>query len=109
MIFRGGQKVVCINDGPSMFTGLPTTVLRGKVYTVKRSWAQEFSEGGWANVLLLVEAIPGFKHKFFHADRFRPACERPTDISCFTELLNPTALQKVAVEIENALRDILPK
>lgn len=82
MSFHAGQKVVCVDDsnggadsplGAGFFHGLRI----GEVYTITHINARgnlslaEISQPGWAQC------------------RFRPAVERKTDISIFTEMLAP--------------------
>jgi hypothetical protein len=85
MAFYVGQKVVCINAGPSRFTGEATNARKGVVYTV--AWV-----GSWRShpVLLLDEIDPAHGHDGFDAARFRPVVERKTDIGIFTAMLNPS-------------------
>lgn len=92
MTYRAGQKVVCIDA-----VGAPPLELNG-VYTVKA--VKGPITGRWrgaivnCTVLHLHEAIhdPGFCG--FHISRFRPAVQRPTDISEFIKMLNPKAKAK---------------
>lgn len=82
MSFRVGQKVVCVDDAPSLgrewFGYEPK---EGAVYTIAG-----FSHGRYGDyqVLVLVE----LNHPWgYRASRFRPVAERKTDISIFTAML----------------------
>ncbi len=86
MAFRVGQKVVCVNDKPSRFTGLPTNVREGGVYTVTKTFLHP---RGIPCVLLSEIEVP-IHHLGYDASRFRPVVERKTDISIFTAMLNPS-------------------
>jgi hypothetical protein len=85
MAFRVGQKVVCVNEAPdpdSFF--LETDVLRnGAVYTVA-----SIGPTHWGNPGVALIEVPRPMGMSFRASRFRPAVERKTDISIFTEILN---------------------
>jgi hypothetical protein len=84
-VFRIGQKVVCVDDGPSAFGGEPTNVKKGCVYTISYFGL----DADWPCVLLAELNPPGFK-AWYNAQRFRPVVERKTDISIFTAMLNPS-------------------
>lgn len=88
MIFYVGQKVVCVDNGPTpgragWLADIPQT---GEVYTIE--------------AFLEVEGEPGFILKeiknteywgfSYAARRFRPVVERKTDISIFTKMLDRT-------------------
>lgn len=95
MAFRVGQKVVCIDDthhhpilGPTIRWILRGEwPVRGHEYIVARS---EFFVVGLPAVELV--EIKNFEvfDRAWRASRFRPAVERETDISIFTEMLNPS-------------------
>lgn len=76
MNFRIGQKVVCIRDGASRYTGHGGGPLkRGAIYTIKCTRI-----GSWdVQVVDLVEVTPGPFHDGFDPERFRPVVERKTD------------------------------
>jgi hypothetical protein len=86
MAFRVGQKVVCVNDEPSRFTGFPTNVKKGGVYTITKTFLHP---RGVPCVLLKEIEVPR-QHLGYDASRFRPVGERKTDISIFTAMLNPS-------------------
>lgn len=87
MAFYVGQKVVCVDDGPSRFTSLPTNVKRGEIYTITKVWVHSFRS---VPVVLLAEVEPDLpRHECFDGARFRPVVEREYDISIFTAMLNP--------------------
>jgi hypothetical protein len=120
MMFRVGQKVVCINargckrgefvtypDGyKARSSGDMGGLTNGVVYTVE---TVGFVHG--AETVKLVEINRedprgrGEPDPGFHTSRFRPVVDLKTDISCFTRLLNPTATQKVLPEIGDAMRE----
>jgi hypothetical protein len=101
MTFRVGQKVVCVEDGPtfqpgkmwSMLSSYP--VIHG-VYTI-RDVLLAFS----CQYVRLVEVsnprdnwIPiGYAEPCFWHALFRPVVERKTDISIFTAMLKPSKVQ----------------
>lgn len=95
MIFRVGQKVVCIR-GP-LVSGVedrPQPII-GQVYTVRCStpriekwseWHRRHGGGIYLNEIVSPIHSDGCECGFL-ACRFRPVVERKTDISCFTEIL----------------------
>jgi hypothetical protein len=86
LAFRVGQKVVCVNDGPSRFNGQPSNLVRGNVYTIKASWLHWL----WGlPVVLLDEIDPPGTNDSFDSTRFRPIVERKTNISIFKKILTP--------------------
>lgn len=96
MTFRIGQKVVCIDDGSRaghIWGG--DLLYRNKIYTVTGFWRCEDGLG-----LILREAK---NHEEFgqsyDARRFRPAVDRPTDISVFTEILRTTKAPERALAL----------
>lgn len=92
-MFRVGQKVVCVDaDGTSQLS-------EGAVYTVayigppeRLLWRGKFRKS--CNVRL-VEVKPSPGYCGFAPERFRPAVDRPTDISCFKALLRGRELERV--------------
>jgi len=104
-MFHIGQKVVCVNDFPSIpgrtcgfhLSGLT----KGQIYTVR--WV-----GFWGVPNFFAEAesvrleeifrgadpfCPDNQHFFdtpYYAQRFQPLIERKTDISIFTAMLTPS-------------------
>lgn len=86
MAFYVSQKVECVDDGPSKFTGIVAGDLkRGDVYTISAVGRHCSHPVVW-----LVEKDPGPGHYCFDARRFRPITERKTDISIFKAMLNPS-------------------
>jgi hypothetical protein len=82
-MFHVGQKVVCVDASP--WFGAPHlahTLTKGSVYTVKDYSPSDFTE---PSLMLCEVAWP----PWMFARRFRPVIERKTDISVFTQLLNP--------------------
>lgn len=95
MTFHVGQKVVCVDDLPSInarITRAPS-LTKGQVFTIRDMEI-------WKGVLLvrLVEIVAapfdfidrGWLEPSWRASRFRPIVERKTDISIFTSMLNPS-------------------
>lgn len=93
-MFYTGQKVTRKFQGPwrSSKGKVPSSdrhPIFGKVYTVLKTW-HDTRIG--CNVIWLVEfsdPAPGYINPYpYAAECFRPAVERKTDISIFTEMLN---------------------
>lgn len=85
-----GMKVVCIVSYGSR------SLRTGKVYTIRAFDAGAgFSETlGFAEFgVLLDEVGPNAGCDAFHPARFRPVQPRKTDISCFTQMLNPSKVK----------------
>lgn len=96
--FRVGQKVVCMNDtfiSPG-WGSVPNRPVRGRVYTIRGIAPQVYANGIALAVLLEEKAnYPlvwpnGIYEMPFPAKRFRPAVDKPADISIFTKMLTPT-------------------
>lgn len=80
MMFRVGQKVVCVDGDP--LWGLCT----GSIYTIARVG---FYRAGQASRLHVdVSEIKNSIPLGWRATRFRPLSERKTDISIFTKMLS---------------------
>lgn len=86
MAFRVGQKVVCVDDGPSIL-GRLTGLVTGAVYTVT---AVGLTHPIDAQRLPCIEIAERDSPNAFWAHRFRPIVERKTDISIFTAMLDKT-------------------
>jgi hypothetical protein len=93
MIFKIGQKVICIDDGDIDAIGEVwrpgEEIHEGKIYTVSaivshRSLGQMVS---LVEVERSTECWLLWGHKGYGAIRFRPIVERQTDIFVFTEML----------------------
>jgi hypothetical protein len=90
MTFRVGQKVVCVDEsthdrgGWHPLSGIPQV---GEIYTVTALGTHR----GMPAVRLR-EIRNGAHDGYYRAKRFRPAVERKTDISVFTEILRRTTL-----------------
>lgn len=86
-MFRAGQKVVCVDA-----SGGPT-LTEGAVYTIHRiegPFPGRFRDQiGEMYGVFLYEVEPDPQFYGFHPSRFRPAVDRPTDISVFTRMLKP--------------------
>jgi hypothetical protein len=90
MMFRVGQKVVCVNvDSPpkealSSFSPLPLDLVKGAIYTVTSVGVRHPCDLTNQPCVTLAE-----KHarQPYWASRFRPLVERKTDISVFTRML----------------------
>ena len=88
-MFRVGQKVVCIRNGPSIFNGEPADLIRGRIYTISKFWICSV----WLHPCCLVEEAEPTSGYAFDAKRFRPIVERKTDISIFREILSKATTQ----------------
>lgn len=101
MIFRVGQKVVCVNAGVIPGREADTScgwargeqIVEGSVYTVRSVHTDDYGHP----VLWLDEVSrhPHARRAYgasigYHQDRFRPAVDKKTDISIFKAMLNPT-------------------
>ena len=94
-MFRVGQKVVCVDN-----RGIPAPYVPDlqTVYTIAtvRYVDHDCEETGWG--VTLVE-LPTFETEDylaeFRAERFRPAVDRPTDISVFTRMLTSASRELV--------------
>lgn len=71
-MFKVGQKVVCVDDGPSLI-GLPCSAVKGEVYTVSGNGIGPYSK---LPTVTLVEVAPNpLSNGTFRASRFRPVQE----------------------------------
>ena len=88
-MFYVGQKVVCINNGPSRFgwQSRPKILKKGAIYTVTKCWHHEVNK---VPAVSLAEVEPIFGYNGFDAARFAPIDKRPTDISIFKRMLTPS-------------------
>lgn len=88
MTFHPGQKVVCINTGPSRFgwQSRPKILRKGAIYTVTACWNHAVNK---VPAVTLAEVEPSFGYNGFDAERFAPIDNRPTDISEFKKMLVP--------------------
>lgn len=84
MTFHSGMKVVCVDDDDQSCSKGDRSVRLGAIYTIREA----FDFFGEAAVRL--EEIMNPKDRAYHAYRFRPIVERKTDISIFTQMLNPS-------------------
>lgn len=99
MIFRIGQKVVCVNDKNSNLYGKQELVA-GAIYTVR--WVGEYYHPRHGikpsvRVAGIVrdatdQGFPEHSDVPFGAHRFRPLDERKTDISIFQRMLDDCTL-----------------
>ena len=101
MTFRVGQKVACVRDGRSLFTGAPSGLVAGRVYTVTKAWRDDAFRHP---VCLIAEVAPAGGYAF-DALRFRPVQERKTDISIFTAMLNPSQVTVDALNTADFARE----
>lgn len=87
-MFHPGQKVLCINNGPSRFGNKfsPPTLRKGAIYTVTHCWHHQIND---TSAVLLAEASPTNGYAGFDATRFVPIKERPTSIEIFKKMLRP--------------------
>lgn len=86
-MFRVGQKVVCVDDGPS-YWGDAVPLLKNQVYTIS-GFRQPDYEGGDIGIYLVEVQVHEDEYytDSFLPSRFRPVVDRPTDISIFTRML----------------------
>ena len=88
-MFRVGQKVVCVNvtpqPGKMWFNDAP---VKGSVYTI----ASILIIKGIDAVTLVEQKRHPLSPNGYGAFRFRPAVDRPTDISVFKSLLREREL-----------------
>lgn len=87
-MFHVGQKVVCVDNGPSRFgwKSSPTKLKKGAIYTVTACWMHEISK---VPAITVAEVAPTFGYNGFDAARFRPVTSRDTDITIFRKMLSP--------------------
>lgn len=78
-MFYSGQKVVCVDDSPSMW-GDDSGVKKGEIYTIL-----EVLFDGEGVTLWEINTQPSYVGYWAH--RFRPITEKKTDISVFQEIL----------------------
>ena len=101
MMFRIGQKVVCVDDSGmadhpnvSKVSALP---IKGAIYTVRGFAPPDFLRDDLFGLLL--EEIIGKIHPIWNEEygfrqvRFRPIVERKTDIAIFKKMLVPASKQ----------------
>ena len=99
-MFYLGQKVVCIDDTCARSDRI-RELERGEIYTVRWKGNYPWPGNPWwdSNLYFLrldeIVRVPAAELAFaredvpFGAFRFRPLCERKTDISTLVELLTP--------------------
>lgn len=108
MIFRIGQKVVCVDD--SVVVGLwdgGFNVKKGAVYTVRGIEPPCECLGASYGGLFLCEVVDvpestccGVREPSYRAYRFRPIVERKTDISIFKKLLTSAQRKRELVVVD---------
>jgi hypothetical protein len=83
MVFRVGQKVVCIEDRP-IYGGVwrDDVPVKGNVYTIARIRPGVYGDYVSFDLVELKSRIG------YRASRFRPVVERKTSIAVFTAMLN---------------------
>lgn len=112
-MFHVGQKVVCVDDDPGpdriegvrdgtiyVLTGDLDGLTEGVVYTIRDIVEYPF-DGQLMLYLCEIDRPPllgpsGLFETGFALRRFRPAIERKTDISIFTEILKPKHVKEPA-------------
>lgn len=98
-MFRVGQKVVCVNNRgvPNPYkSDLHTVYTIATVRYIDRSCGCD--DTGWGVTLLELPTHETEDYLAeFRAERFRPAVDRPTDISVFTRMLTPASRELVGV------------
>jgi hypothetical protein len=80
MMFRVGQKVVCVNASTCSYGSVCGELTKGRIYEV--SGFKHWSDGDCYVYLVGVQ-------ESWHPDRFRPIVERKADISALKALLVP--------------------
>jgi hypothetical protein len=95
-MFRIGQKVVCVDDGPTIF-GDPSEVVKDAVYTVTKVHASPDPYGQYGISLAEIKSGNGYRDGF-RSTRFRPVVERKTSIEIFQRMLNPSELERALVD-----------
>lgn len=101
MNLRANQKVVCVDDSPRSFWRQAQRPVLNRVYTTS---SDPFMHKKGFLVIEIVELANPFGG--YLVERFRPAVDRKTDISIFTEMLNPSP-EKVRDHIMfDALADV---
>lgn len=94
-MFYVGQKVVCVDASPGRETG-EVHLTKGKIYLIEGFDARRNDDDKPG---LLLAGVP---HTIFDGpipvgwdpNRFRPITEKKTDISIFTEMLNPKKVEE---------------
>lgn len=84
MVFRVGQKIICINASPFAF-GWPNPWAVGEELTDGTIYTVLAVDG---DAIQIMEIKRPFRWGYA-ASRFRPIVERKTDISIFTRMLTP--------------------
>ena len=88
MTFRIGQKVACVSEFEARDEPWPQL---GRIYTV-----EALTMGATEAGLRLVE-VPTINPYGWKRSRFRPAVDRKTDISIFTNMLKKAVKTAIAV------------
>lgn len=100
MAFYVGQKVVCVDDEDTNASGIQE-LQEGRIYTVLRvsrdtgdypPGPPRLRSSGYVVWLAEIEVRPAVGNPDcpFSAGRFRPVVDRKTDITVFTDMLNPS-------------------
>ncbi len=106
-MFHIGQKMVCINDKPMLFTRSDViSIVNGRIYTIRGidldGCAVDGIPGLWLEEVVdqPERTCLGVRERSYCASRFRPV--RTTDISIFTAMLAPTPRVKRQTLAEGA-------
>lgn len=91
MTYRVGQKIVCIKENPhNHWPDCPPPRLN-RVYTIRAMREGTHGHGLELHLREIVNAkrraAEEFGEPYYHHSRFRPAVDKKTDISIFTEIL----------------------
>lgn len=86
MNFHIGQRIVCIDAGPSD-KGVRSGLVKGRIYTISGIFDHWDGLGLQLNEILTPNAPLLIHFPAWRAERFRPIIERKTDISIFTAIL----------------------
>ncbi len=93
-MFYSGQKVVCVDDSPSVY-GDESGLVKGDIYTVNKVM---YSAEADRTCLDIVEVPNDWDNSWywgFRPERFRPVTEKKTDISVFKEIVTKVPQTKV--------------
>jgi hypothetical protein len=89
MIFRTGQKVVCVDDLAPKFGWLGPPLHRGQIYTIRLARINPLGNYGvLLNEIRTERPFPDGSERGYLAYRFRPLTKRKADISIFTRMLD---------------------
>jgi len=95
MTFFRGQKVVCVERFLNERKRLDITYPQQKIiYTIREIWRSRKMDADFFRLVEIrnarncLDENGEWSEPGFWSARFRPVCDRPTDISLFTAMLN---------------------